>query len=52
MTQRVLRPTKYNIFTALYFSLFVRRSPMCNQPSINKATLTGKKDLGDYSSHI
>uniref|UniRef100_A0A2K6FGP4 3',5'-cyclic-AMP phosphodiesterase n=1 Tax=Propithecus coquereli TaxID=379532 RepID=A0A2K6FGP4_PROCO len=23
-----------------------KRSPMCNQPSINKATITGKKDLG------
>uniref|UniRef100_A0A2K6PT62 3',5'-cyclic-AMP phosphodiesterase n=1 Tax=Rhinopithecus roxellana TaxID=61622 RepID=A0A2K6PT62_RHIRO len=22
-----------------------KRSPMCNQPSINKATITGKKDL-------
>lgn len=52
MTQRVPKPTKYHIFTTLCFSLFVRRSPMCNQPSINKATLTGKKDLGDYSFHI
>uniref|UniRef100_A0A8C5W3U1 3',5'-cyclic-AMP phosphodiesterase n=1 Tax=Microcebus murinus TaxID=30608 RepID=A0A8C5W3U1_MICMU len=29
-----------------------KRSPMCNQPSINKATITGKKDLGSYSSHL
>lgn len=40
------------VLTAFYFSLFVRRSPMCNQPSINKATITGKKDLGAYSSHV
>lgn len=25
---------------------------MCNQPSINKATITGKKDLGAYSSLV
>ncbi|ELK31223.1 cAMP-specific 3',5'-cyclic phosphodiesterase 4D [Myotis davidii] len=29
-----------------------KRSPMCNQPSINKATITGKKDLGAHSSHV
>lgn len=29
-----------------------KRSPMCNQPSINKATITGKKDLGAYSLRV
>ncbi|KAM5125113.1 3',5'-cyclic-AMP phosphodiesterase 4D-like [Callospermophilus lateralis] len=29
-----------------------KRSPMCNQPSINKATITGKRDLRTYSSCV
>uniref|UniRef100_A0A8C0LGX2 3',5'-cyclic-AMP phosphodiesterase n=1 Tax=Canis lupus dingo TaxID=286419 RepID=A0A8C0LGX2_CANLU len=29
-----------------------KRSPMCNQPSINKATITGKEDLVASSSSV
>lgn len=29
-----------------------KRSPMCNQPSINKATITGKRPVGASSSPV
>lgn len=46
---KILKINKEPTIYCFVFSFFVRRSPMCNQPSINKATITGKKTLGAYS---
>lgn len=44
---------KPHIYIYIYiFNFIVRRSPMCNQPSINKATITGKRNYYNPSVSV